>query len=64
MPQIFKELGSSILETGVAYRIPDLRLKKRAQIGLPPLPKGNPEAMTKLAKATGFSKLLKRGEQA
>lgn len=57
-PSIFKELGLSILESGIAYRIPELRLKKREQIGLPPLPKGNPEVMMKLAKVTGFSKIL------
>jgi heterodisulfide reductase subunit C len=60
VPIIFKELGSSILETGIAYRIPELRLKKREQIGLPPLPKGNPEDIKKLANATGFSKTLKK----
>ncbi len=63
LPMIFRELGSSILETSIAYRIPELRLKKREEIGLPPLPKGSPEAMTKLANATGFSKTLKIGEQ-
>jgi len=63
IPPIFKELSSSILESGIAYRIPELRLKKREQIGLPPLPKSNPEAMEKLANATGFSKTLKKGEQ-
>lgn len=62
VPLIFKELGSSILESGVAYRIPELRLKKRGEIGLPPLPKGNPDAMVKLANATGFSKMLNKGE--
>jgi heterodisulfide reductase subunit C len=60
VPQVFKELGSSILESGVAYRIPELRLRKRGEIGLPPLPKGNPDAMVKLAEATGFSKMLKK----
>jgi heterodisulfide reductase subunit C len=62
VPLIFKELGSSILESGVAYRIPELRLRKRGEIGLPPLPKGNPDAMVKLARATGFSKILNKGE--
>jgi heterodisulfide reductase subunit C len=62
IPPIFKELGSSILETGIAYRIPELRLKKRGQAGLPPLPKGNAVAIVKLADATGFSKTLKEGE--
>jgi heterodisulfide reductase subunit C len=60
VPLVFKELGSSILENGVAYRIPELRLRKRGEIGLPPLPKGNPDAMGKLAEATGFSKMLKK----
>lgn len=62
VPLIFKELGSSILESGVAYRIPELRLRKRGEIGLPPLPKGNPDAMVKLANTTGFSKMLNKGE--
>jgi heterodisulfide reductase subunit C len=62
VPLVFKELGSSILQSGVAYRIPELRLRKRGEIGLPPLPKGNPDAMVKLAKATGFSKILNKGE--
>jgi heterodisulfide reductase subunit C len=62
VPLLFKELGSSILESGVAYRIPELRLKKRGDVGLPPLPKGNHDAMVKLAKATGFSKILNKGE--
>jgi heterodisulfide reductase subunit C len=62
IPAIFKELGSSILKSGIAYRIPELRLKKREQAGLPPLPKGNAAAIVKLADATGFSKILEEGE--
>jgi len=42
MPKVFKEEFTSILESGYAYRIPELRLKKREILGLPPLPKGNP----------------------
>jgi heterodisulfide reductase subunit C len=61
-PLVFRELGSSILESGIAYRIPELRLKKRGEAGLPPLPKGSSEAIKKLADATGFSKILKRSE--
>ena len=63
MPPIFKELCSNILESGIAYRIPELRLKKREHVGLPPLPKSNPEALAKLAEATGFSKISKKSEQ-
>ena len=47
IPQVFKEEGSSILESGYAYRIPELRLKKRETLGLPPLPKGNPGSIRK-----------------
>ena len=64
IPPIFRELGSSILESGIAYRIPELRLKKREEIGLPPLPKVNPEALKKIAKITGFSKITEKGENA
>jgi heterodisulfide reductase subunit C len=41
MPKVFTEQFTSILESGYAYRIPELRLKKREVLGLPPLPKGN-----------------------
>ncbi len=63
IPQIFRELGSSILESGIAYRIPELRLKKREEIGLPPLPKVSPEALKKIAKITRFSKITEKGEK-
>ncbi len=63
VPLIFTELGSNILENGIAYRIPELRLRKREEVGLPPLPKSNPEALAKIAKATGFSKIVQKGEQ-
>jgi heterodisulfide reductase subunit C len=63
MPLIFRELGSNILRTGVAYEIPELRLKKREIVGLPPLPKSDLNDMLKLANATGFSKTLKETER-
>lgn len=50
MPQVFKEEAASILDTGYAYRIPELRVKKRETLGLPPLPKGNPESVRKSLK--------------
>jgi len=62
MKTLFKELGSNILESGLAYRIPELRLKKRKQIGLPQLPKCNPDAIMKLVNAVSFSKKPKKGE--
>ncbi len=47
VPQVFREQCSSILESGYAYRIPELRLKKRESLGLPPLPKGNAKSIGK-----------------
>jgi heterodisulfide reductase subunit C len=61
MPVVFKELASNILKTGYAYMIPELRLKKREEQGLPTLPKANLESIAKLFGITGFSKTLERG---
>ena len=58
LPAVHKELASNILQTGLAYKIPDLRLKKRVEIGLPPLPKADLESVNKLADVTGFSKVI------
>lgn len=58
MPPVFRELASAIMQTGYAYRIPELRIKKREEGALPPLPKGNTEDIAKLFKVTGFSKVL------
>jgi heterodisulfide reductase subunit C len=58
MPLNFKELASAIMQTGYAYRIPELRIRKRQETALPPLPKGNLEDVAKLFKVTGFSKVL------
>ena len=63
IPQVFKEQGSSILETGYAYKIPELRIKKRESLGLPPLPRGNPESIRKTLREVGFFKFIeKKGE--
>jgi heterodisulfide reductase subunit C len=63
VPQVFKEEASSILESGYAYRIPELRLKKRETLGLPPLPRGNPESIRKALHGVNFLKCVeKKGE--
>jgi len=63
IPQVFKEQGLSILETGYAYKIPELRIKKRETLGLPPLPKGDPESIRKTLRGVGFLKFIeKKGE--
>ncbi len=54
VPQVFKDQTASILESGYAYKIPDLRIKKRETIGLPPLPKGNAESIRKSLKGVSF----------
>ncbi|HEY4675381.1 MAG TPA: 4Fe-4S dicluster domain-containing protein [Candidatus Bathyarchaeia archaeon] len=64
VPQVFKEQAASILESGYAYRIPELRIKKRESLGLPPLPKGNAESIRKSLEGVGFLKHMeKRSEQ-
>src|SRR4030066_1936836 len=47
VPQVFKDQAVSILAAGYAYRLPELRGKKRETLGLPPLPKGNAESIRK-----------------
>ncbi len=54
IPQVFKDQATAVLETGYAYKIPDLRIKKRETTGLPPLPKGNPESVKKSLKGVAF----------
>jgi len=61
MPPVFKELAGAIMETGLAYKIPELRLKRRQEVGLPALPKANVESVSKLFNQTGFSKLVEKG---
>ena len=56
MPQVFKDECASILESGYAYRIPELRLKKREILGLPPLPKGDPASIKKTLERVRFLK--------
>jgi heterodisulfide reductase subunit C len=64
VPLVFKEQACSILASGYAYKIPELRLKKRETQGLPPLPKGNPENIRKALKGVKFLKVIeKKGEQ-
>jgi heterodisulfide reductase subunit C len=63
VPQVFKDQCTSVLESGYAYKIPDLRIKKRESLGLPPLPKGNPESVRKSLKGVKFvEKMEKKGE--
>jgi heterodisulfide reductase subunit C len=58
VPQVFKEQAASVLESGYAYKIPELRVKKRESLGLPLLPKGNPESLRKSLCGVRFMKNL------
>jgi heterodisulfide reductase subunit C2 len=58
-PAVFKDQCASVLESGYAYKIPELRIKKRETLGLPPLPKGNPEDIKKSLKGVSFMKHMK-----
>ena len=60
VPIVFKDQASSILESGYAYKIPELRIKKRESQGLPPLPKGNPENVRKTLKGVKFLKAIEK----
>jgi heterodisulfide reductase subunit C len=60
VPAVFKEQVSSVLESGYAYKIPELRVKKRETQGLPPLPKGNPENIRKSLKGVKFVESVKK----
>jgi heterodisulfide reductase subunit C len=64
IPEVFREQGACILESGYAYKIPDLRIKKREALGLPPLPRGNPESVRKTLREVGFLKCIEsKGEK-
>ncbi len=54
IPQVFKDQAQSLVETGYAFKIPELRIKKREQQGLPPLPKGNADTAKKILKGVKF----------
>jgi heterodisulfide reductase subunit C len=63
IPTVFRELTDNILKTGYAYRIPELRLKKRVEKGLPPLPKANLEDVAKLFDVIAVSKEKKEKKE-
>ncbi|MCW4016635.1 MAG: 4Fe-4S dicluster domain-containing protein [Candidatus Bathyarchaeota archaeon] len=60
VPQVFRELTNNILTTGYAYKIPEMRHKKRAERGLPDLPKANTGDVAKLFDVLAVSKFAKK----
>ena len=64
IPQVFKDQAACILDSGYAYKIPELRIKKRETQGLPPLPKANPKNIRKTLEGIKFIENTgKEGEQ-
>jgi len=65
VPQVFKDQTACILDSGYAYKIPELRIKKREPQDLPPLPKSNPENIRKALRGVKFiERAEKEGKQA
>jgi heterodisulfide reductase subunit C len=62
VPQVFKDEAGSILESGYAYKIPELRIKKRESLGLPPLPRGDAESICRTLRGVGFLKFVEKKE--
>lgn len=60
VPAAYRELASNVLGTGYAYKITKMRLRKREELGLPPLPEVDLGALAKLTMATGFSRLREK----
>ena len=63
VPAVFKDQASGVMDSGYAYKIPELRIKKRESQGLPPLPKGNPESVKKVLKGVKFMENSQAGAQ-
>ena len=63
VPAVFKDQATCILNSGYAYKIPELRIRKREAKGLPPLPKSNPESVRKALRGVKFFDCIKKGEK-
>lgn len=63
IPPVFRVLMNNILKTGYAYKIPELRKKKRLEKGLPALPKANTDDMNKLFEILAVSNVADKEKQ-
>lgn len=59
-PTVFREQTVSVLNSGYAYKIPELRKRKRSTLGLPPLPNSDSEKIRKILKKTGIRELVEK----
>lgn len=63
MPLVYKELAENLMKTGgFVYIIPESRVKKREEAGLPPLPKTRLGEITKIFELTGLASTLKNSQ--
>jgi len=58
MPLVYKELAGNLVKSGFVYLIPESRIRRREQAGLPPLPKTKPDEIAKVFELTGLAKIL------
>ncbi|MCX8170901.1 MAG: 4Fe-4S dicluster domain-containing protein [Candidatus Bathyarchaeota archaeon] len=59
IPEVFKVILGNLVKTGYIYRIPDSRIKRREELGLPPLSKVNIEGLNKSLQNIGIGEILK-----
>lgn len=63
MPLVYRELIENLMKTGgFVYAIPESRIKRREQTGLPPLPKTKPEEVIKIFELTGLAELVEKSQ--
>jgi heterodisulfide reductase subunit C len=60
LPLVYKELATNLMKSGFVYEIPESRLQKRVEQGLPPLPKPNVKEVTKIFEVTSCAGLLEK----
>ena len=64
IPKAYREFAKNIVKSGYAYNIPSFRLKKRGEVGLPPIPTTNTKEIEKLAEITGLKDQIEKEEKA
>lgn len=62
MPLVSRELAKSLLNTGYIYVIPESRVKRRLEQGLPSLPKACLRSVARIFEVTGFTKMLENAK--
>jgi len=63
IPRVYREQGTAIIDTGLAFRIPESRLRMREKYNLPKLPETEVEKVRRLLEGVGFTELIHRGEE-